>query len=251
MTEFSYGTDNERRGNWAPKTAALAAGSRLEKELAAGPKALAKMVLRLSGLSPAVVCSMRSRPGRLAVSTPPLETMRSFSFGWVGLILLRNLGLAVAVYGAWHMWLYVWRKQGTAFKYSRAWPKEKASGFLFGNQTYDNMFHTLASGVPIWTAYEVLLLWAYANGVAPMISFAEHPVWFFAMFFVVPFIHEAGFYCAHRLLHVSPLYEIAHKLHHRNISPVRGRACRCTRSSMRSISRRSCCSSSFPRTRST
>ena len=43
--------------------------------------------------------------------------------------------------------------------------------FLFNNQTYDNMFHTLVSGVPIWTAYEVLLLWAYANNIAPMISF--------------------------------------------------------------------------------
>src|SRR2546430_722744 len=32
--------------------------------------------------------------------TPPLETLRSFSFGWVGLILLRNIALAILVYGA-------------------------------------------------------------------------------------------------------------------------------------------------------
>ena len=151
--------------------------------------------------------------------TPSLETMKTFSLGWVALILLRNLGLAIAVYGAWHLWLYVWRKQGTAFKYNRQWPKEKSATFTFGSQTRDNMFHTLASGVPIWTAYEVLLLWAYANGIAPFITFEAHPVWFVAVFFLVPFIHEVGFYFAHRLMHWPPLYRLAHALHHRNINP--------------------------------
>ena len=150
--------------------------------------------------------------------TPSLETLRTFSFQWAALILLRNIVLAILVYGTWHMWLYAWRKQGTAFKYNRQWPKETAS-FLFKNQTYDNMFHTLVSGVPIWTAYEVLLLWAYANHIAPIISFAEHPIGFVALFILVPFIHEVGFYFAHRLLHWPPLYRVAHKLHHRNTNP--------------------------------
>ena len=39
------------------------------------------------------------------------------------------------------------------------------------------------------------------------------------MFFLVPFIHEVGFYFAHRLMHWPPLYKIAHNLHHRNINP--------------------------------
>jgi hypothetical protein len=45
------------------------------------------------------------------------------------------------------------------------------------------MFHTLASGVPIRTAYEVLLLWANANGNAPSIDFSDYPFWFAAVFF--------------------------------------------------------------------
>lgn len=151
--------------------------------------------------------------------TPSLATMRELAPGWVAIILVRNLGLAIAVYGAWHLWLYSWRKQETSFKYNRHWPKEKSAAFTFGNQTYDNMFHTLASGVPIWTAYEVLFLWAYANGFAPMITFAEQPVAFIALFFLVPFIHEVGFYLAHRSLHWPPLYRIAHSLHHRNVNP--------------------------------
>ncbi|WP_421724625.1 sterol desaturase family protein [Bauldia sp.] len=151
--------------------------------------------------------------------TPSLETLQTFSLWWVALILLRNLGLTLFVYGAWHLWLYVWRKQGTLFKYNRQWPKEKSSVFKFGNQTYDNMFYTLVSGVSIWTAYEVLLLWAYANNIAPYISFAEYPVLFVAIFFLVPFIHEVGFYFAHRLLHWPPLYKLAHAVHHRNVNP--------------------------------
>ena len=81
------------------------------------------------------------------------------------------------------------------------------------------MFWTLASGVPIWTCYEVLLLWAYANGYATMISPVENPLAFTAIFFIVPFVHEVGFYFAHRFLHWPPLYRIAHKLHHRNTNP--------------------------------
>ena len=151
--------------------------------------------------------------------TPSLETMKTFSVDWAGLILVRNLGLAIAVYGAWHMWLYVWRKQATAFKYNRNWPKERSSVFLFNNQNADNMFWTLASGVPIWTVYEVLLLWGYANDAIPLLNFSENPVGFILLFFLVPFIHEVGFYFAHRLLHWPPLYRVAHKLHHRNTNP--------------------------------
>ena len=151
--------------------------------------------------------------------TPSLHHFESFSVAWASLILLRNISLTILVYGAWHLWLYVWRKQGTAFKYNRQWPKNESSTFRFNNQTADNMFHTLASGVPIWTAYELLLLWAYANDLVPMLNLMDNPVSMLAIFFLVPLIHEVGFFFVHRLLHWPPLYEIAHKLHHRNTNP--------------------------------
>ena len=216
MDESQYGTD-DRRGNWAPN-----------KPINYGP-ALAwppqpKAFLKWLFGFPGYFLPWNLFYAILAVLiwtylTPSLENFKSFSLYWSSVVLLRNIILALCVYGAWHMWLYVWRKQGTTFKYSKQWPKDKAEGFLFGHQTYDNMFYTLVSGVPIWTAYELLLLWAYANGIAPMISIAEHPIGFVALFFLVPLIHEVGFYFAHRLLHYSFLYEAAHKLHHRNVSP--------------------------------
>jgi sterol desaturase/sphingolipid hydroxylase (fatty acid hydroxylase superfamily) len=154
-----------------------------------------------------------------AFLTPSLETMRTAAPGWMLLVLARNLVLAIAVYGAWHLWLYVWRKQDTSFKYNRQWPKAGVSTFMLGSQNRENMFWTLASGVPIWTAYEVLLLWAYASGTITILSPTEHPVAFVALFFLVPFIHEVGFYFCHRLLHWPPLYRVAHALHHRNTNP--------------------------------
>jgi sterol desaturase/sphingolipid hydroxylase (fatty acid hydroxylase superfamily) len=151
--------------------------------------------------------------------TPSLDHFQTLSLFWFGVLLVRNLVLALIVYGTWHLWLYVFRKQGTEFKYNRKWPDENSKRFTFNNQTYDNMFWTLASGVPIWTCYEMLLLWAYSNGYATIISPVENPVAFTLIFFLVPFVHEVGFYFAHRFLHWPPLYRIAHKLHHRNTNP--------------------------------
>jgi len=216
MADSDYGTE-DMRGNWAP-----------DKPISYGPffawpprpAALFKWFFGFPGYF--LPWNLLYAVAAVLIwnyATPGLDNFRTFSLYWSGVVLVRNLVLAILVYGAWHLWFYVWRRQGTAFKYNRQWPKQKAPGFLFGNQTYDNMFHTLVSGVPIWTAYEILLLWAYANGVAPMIAFADHPVGFIAVFFVVPFVHEAGFYFAHRLLHFPKLYEVAHKLHHRNINP--------------------------------
>ncbi len=39
--------------------------------------------------------------------------------------------------------------------------------FLWGSQLRDNVFWSCASGCTVWTAYEVLMTWAYANGLLP------------------------------------------------------------------------------------
>lgn len=217
MDDTKLGTE-DARGYWAPK-------ERISYGPAFAwppqPKVFLKWVFAFPGyLFPWNVLYALAALAIWQFLTPALENFASLSVALVALILLRNVVLAIAVYGAWHLWLYVWRKQDTAFKYNRKWPAERSSVFLFNNQTYDNMFWTLASGVPIWTAYELLLLWGYANGYASMINPSENPVGFVAVFFLVPLIHEVGFYFAHRLLHWPPLYRVAHKLHHRNVNPI-------------------------------
>ena len=216
MDDSRFGKEDSR-GFWTPKEP-VSYGPAFDWP--PRPKALVQMVLWLSRLSLAVECFVCGgrHPDLDVPDAAARKSLKTFSFGWAGLILLRNIVLALLVYGAWHLWLYVWRKQGTSFKYNRQWPKESPA-FLFRNQTYDNMFYTLASGVPIWTAYEVLLLWAYANNVAPMISYAEHPVGFIALFFLVPFIHEVGSTARTACCTGRRSMSVAHKLHHRNTNP--------------------------------
>ena len=44
--------------------------------------------------------------------TPSLDNFQKLSVFWFGVLLVRNLVLALIVYGTWHLWLYVFRKQG-------------------------------------------------------------------------------------------------------------------------------------------
>ena len=216
MDDAKHGTEDSR-GYWQPKVR-VSYGPVFEWP--PKPKVLLKWFFGFPGyLFPWNVIYAIVAVGIWVYLTPTLETMRTFSFSWAGLILVRNVTLTFSVYGAWHMWLYVWRKQNNDFKYNKSWPKKRSSIFLFNNQTYDNMFWSLVSGVTVWTIYEVLLFWAYANNYVTLINPSEHPVVFVALFFLVPFVHEVGFYFAHRFLHWPPLYRVAHKLHHRNVNP--------------------------------
>jgi len=151
--------------------------------------------------------------------TPPLEQFTTFSLEPIAAVLARNTVLVVVFFGAYHLRLYWQRAQGTQFKYNPEWLAENKATFLFRNQTRDNLFWTFASGVPVWTAYEVLTLWAMANGYITTISWQENPVWFIAVLFLIPLFREVHFYFTHRLIHWKPLYRKVHSLHHKNINP--------------------------------
>jgi lathosterol oxidase len=57
---------------------------------------------------------------------------------------------------------------------------ETHAKFTFGDQVWDNMFWTLAWGVPIWTAYECGLLWMLSQGMIPGHDWDAGPIWFIA-----------------------------------------------------------------------
>ncbi len=150
---------------------------------------------------------------------PPLETMKTFQFSWILTIFLRNMALVWIIYGGWHLYLYILKKKGNRGKYNPRWQSTDGSTFLWNNQVYDNVFWACASAVPIWTAYEVLTFWLYANGQLPYLDFQTHPVWFVLIFLLIPFWREFHFYVIHRLIHWKPLYDKVHYLHHYNINP--------------------------------
>ncbi|MFK7940707.1 MAG: sterol desaturase family protein [Roseovarius sp.] len=149
---------------------------------------------------------------------PSLETMATLHWQWIGAIWLRNIVLMSMVAGGLHWYFYMRRGQAERLKYDPRDLMHKGKQFTFGGQVRDNMFWTLASGVTVWTAYEVAMFHAMANGWAPVLLPSEHPVWFVLMFLLTPVWLSFHFYWIHRILHWGPLYKLAHALHHRNIN---------------------------------
>ncbi len=149
---------------------------------------------------------------------PSLETAATLAPGWIVMIWLRNMALMLIVAGGLHLYFHRGKRQGDALKFDPRELAKKGRMFTFGGQTADNMFWSLGSGVGFWTAFEVLMFWAMANGYAPVMTWRENPVGFIAVLFLTPVWISFHFYWIHRALHWPPLYRLAHALHHRNIN---------------------------------
>lgn len=150
--------------------------------------------------------------------TPELSRARQFEWDWVLEIGLRNLVIMLIVAGGLHLLLYRRRAQEDEQRYDLRPMATDAKTFHFGDQVWDNMFWTLAGSVPIGTLWESVLLWAYANGHATLITFQEDPIWFVGLIFIIPIYSGFHFYWYHRLFHVRPLYQWFHSWHHKNIN---------------------------------
>lgn len=151
---------------------------------------------------------------------PAPETMQTLSWGWILRLLAVNAVAVFLFYGTLELWLYRRKAQAGRFKYNPRFPAEHSNpAFYFQRQNVDNILRTFVSGVPIWTAYEVLVLHLYAIGAAPWVAFAEHPLYLLALALVLPIYHETHFYLIHRLIHWPPLYRWVHSVHHNSVNP--------------------------------
>ena len=151
--------------------------------------------------------------------TPSAETSSNLAIGWIALIAARNAAFVFLFAGGFHLWLYWLKRQGTEFKFNATWPDRRVKAFIFDNQTLDNMVWTFASAVPIWTTFEILMLWAWSNGWLPMVDPREAPIWSLCLLILIPLWRDLHFYAVHRLLHWPPLYKLAHHQHHKNVNP--------------------------------
>ena len=109
------------------------------------------------------------------------------------------------VYGGFHF--YPLHPQGGRHQGKIRCPlacSRKTARFLFRNQVYDNIFWTSGVSVLIWTAYEAVTLWLYANHRIPYLSWQSHPICFVFWFLAIPFWREFHFYWVHRAIHGSP-----------------------------------------------
>ncbi len=153
--------------------------------------------------------------------TPELAAMKTFEAWWIAFLLARNLALTLVFFGGLHLYLYVFKKQGNALKFTDKPLSANNQRFLFGDQVRDNIFRTLCAGVPIITAYEALTYWLFANALIGFMPLAENTFafwsWFVVLLLIAPVIHAVHFYLIHRLLHWRPLYRSVHRIHHYNI----------------------------------
>jgi sterol desaturase/sphingolipid hydroxylase (fatty acid hydroxylase superfamily) len=149
---------------------------------------------------------------------PGINTVKNLSLTWIALLLAQNLTLLIVFVGAWHVFLYVHKTQGTQYKYNSRWLAVGNPTFLFDNQLWDNVFWNICSAVPIWTGYEALTLWLQANKVVPTVSWHAHPIYGASVLLLTQFWLEIHFYVFHRAIHWQPLYNLVHSIHHKNIN---------------------------------
>ena len=150
--------------------------------------------------------------------TPSMERMASLRPGWMLQIYLRNALILTAVAGTLHLALYMRRAQQQRYKYNRQWMSTTNREFLWTNQSRDNVFWSLASGCTIWTAYESLTMWFYANDWIPSVEWSTGWLYLSLLTVGVFLWSVTHFYLNHRLLHVRWFYDHAHYLHHRNVN---------------------------------
>lgn len=152
--------------------------------------------------------------------TPELATMATLEPGWIGLILVRNVGLLVLLFGGLHLYLCVLKVQGDRLKYTTKPFTTGSRQFLFRSQVWDNVFRSVVFAAPVITTFEVSTYWLFANGFLGLFEVSS-PVafwgWFGLLLVLAPVIHACHFYWGHRLLHVPVLYRAVHAVHHRNV----------------------------------
>jgi len=214
MDDLQYGKRN-KRGDWAPST----------------PVGTAPLFV----LPPQPLAFLKWLPGYFlpynllfAILTlvwwrwvlPDVETMKTFEWGWILRLFVVNCVAVFLFFGAFELRLYVFRAQGTRFKYNGKWPAEQRSkAFFFQRQNVDNMMRAFGTGLPIWTAIEVIILHAFATGAVRWLSFAENPWYLGFLALIVPIIHETHFFVLHRAIHWGPLYRWVHSVHHNSVNP--------------------------------
>ena len=150
--------------------------------------------------------------------TPSLDRAVNFQFDWMFEVWLRNFILVLTIAGGLHLWFFTFRKQDDELRYDARPLAKKSKIFHFGNQVWDNMFWTLGSAVLIGSLWECLLLWAYANGYATMITLSQNPIAFIGLLLIIPIWSGFHFYWFHRLLHFDAMYKWVHSWHHKNVN---------------------------------
>lgn len=214
MDDLQYGVRN-KRGDWAPHQAL---------ELApfwSWPPSVTKLLSWVLGyVWPWNLVSIATTALYWHFVVPDTETLRTLSWGWTLTLFAANwLGL-LAYYGFFEWRYYRQRVQAGSFKYNGRFPADQPSDvFWFKSQNIDNFLRSFCVSIPIGTVIEIGLLWAFANGVMPTLSWEAHPAYLVVLVLLAPVLHEVHFFFIHALIHWGPLYRWVHSVHHNSVNP--------------------------------
>lgn len=214
MDDLQFGT-RDKRGNWTPtELAEVAPIWRMPLQLGAALRWLPGYFLPFNLLWAALAMAY------WIWLIPDQTTLQNLGWGWALKLFAANNLIVLAIYGALELRLYSRRAQGARFKYNSKFPADHPSDvFLFKSQNIDNALRSFGIGLPIWTLFQVLMLWAWANNVGAWLTWNESPVYLALLALMVPFIHETHFYVIHRLIHTPLLYKYIHSVHHNSNNP--------------------------------
>ncbi len=214
MDDSQYGT-RDKRGNWTPNETLQVAPYWTGQ--------WGKMGQFLVGLVwPWNAFHMATAFLYLWFVIPDRETLATFSWDWALWLLFVNMAGIFVLYGAIEFFYYVKRIQGDRWRYNHKFPADNPSDvFWFKSQNLDNFLRSFLTGIPIWTAVEVFMLWCYGNGyhVFGWVDWQDNWLWLVVLIFLVPAIHEVHFFCIHWLIHTPFLYKHIHSVHHNSINP--------------------------------
>ena len=135
-------------------------------------------------------------------AAPDLAKAESFAVGWMAQIWIRNILLVAVIAGALHWWLWMRMAQQDLRYDSRPMARTSASSSSTIRRRTTSL--TLVSAMLIGTLWESVGWWAYANDIAPMITWGDNPIWFVLLFLIVPVWSIAYFSVTHWLLTVAP-----------------------------------------------
>jgi sterol desaturase/sphingolipid hydroxylase (fatty acid hydroxylase superfamily) len=214
MDDTIFGVRN-KRGDWAPQRR-----NEIAPFWAWPPRFMAVLKWIPAYLFPWSALHMSTALLWWWAVVPAIDTMKTLSWQWTGMLLLVNWSAFVLFYGFFEWRLYLRKAQGRRFKFHHKFPSEQSSDvFWFRSQRIDNFLRSMLISVPLWTVVQVTFLWCFANGQAPWLSWADHPVYLAALVLLAPAIHEVHFYVIHRVMHADWLYKKIHSVHHNSVNP--------------------------------
>ena len=233
MDDLKYGKRN-KRGDWAPNEPVRYAPLFMLPPRAQGVPEVAAALL------PALERALRPLGrGLLGVGDPAGRDDADAELGLGALALRGERGRDVPLLRRLRAAALRAEAAGAALQVQRQVPVRAAEQrVLVREPELDNILRTFLSGVPIWTAIEVLVLWAFANGYVPWLSFADHPLYLAALA-LVRADHPRGPLLLHPPADPHAVRSTSGCIRSTTTRSTRrpGRRCRCTRSSTCSTSR--------------